>query len=118
MPRGAKPWREGDVRFTHPDRVYWVDVGVTKQDLADYYRAVWDWMAPHVVGRPLSLVRCPEGTKGQCFFQKHASAGLTEQNLRTVIDSKRSAGHRGRGRSTGCSRWCRRACSKSTCAAR
>ncbi len=84
----AKPWKEGDVRFTHPDRVYWVDVGVTKQDLADYYRAVWDWMAPHVVGRPLALVRCPEGTKGQCFFQKHASAGLTEKNLRTVTDSK------------------------------
>jgi bifunctional non-homologous end joining protein LigD len=83
----AKPWDDGDVRLTHPDRVYWVDVGVTKQDLADYYREVWDWMAPHVVGRPLSLVRCPEGTKGQCFFQKHASAGLTERNLRTVTDS-------------------------------
>jgi bifunctional non-homologous end joining protein LigD len=76
------------VRLTHPDRVYWVDVGVTKQDLADYYRAVWRRMAPHVVGRPLALVRCPEGTKGQCFFQKHASAGLDEQALRTVIDSK------------------------------
>ena len=76
------------MRFTHPDRVYWVDVGVTKQDLADYYRSVWDWMAPHVVNRPLALVRCPDGTKGQCFFQKHASAGLTEQHLRTVIDSK------------------------------
>jgi bifunctional non-homologous end joining protein LigD len=46
-------------------------------------------MAPQVVGRPLALVRCPEGTKGQCFFQKHASAGLTEQNLRIVTDSKR-----------------------------
>jgi bifunctional non-homologous end joining protein LigD len=77
-----------DVRLTHPDRVYWVDVGVTKQDLADYYRAVWERMAPHVVGRPLALVRCPEGTKGQCFFQKHASAGLSEKTLRTVIDSK------------------------------
>jgi bifunctional non-homologous end joining protein LigD len=78
-----------DVRFTHPDRVYWADVGVTKQDLADYYRSVWDWMAPHIVSRPLALVRCPEGTSGQCFFQKHASAGLTEANLRTVIDSNR-----------------------------
>jgi bifunctional non-homologous end joining protein LigD len=76
------------VRLTHPDRVYWVDVGVTKQDLADYYRAVWQRMAPHVVGRPLALVRCPAGTKGQCFFQKHASAGLDEKALRTVIDSK------------------------------
>ncbi|MEA2967399.1 MAG: bifunctional non-ous end joining protein LigD [Alphaproteobacteria bacterium] len=79
----------GEVRFTHPDRVYWADVGVTKQDLADYYRAAWDWMAPQVVDRPLALVRCPDGTAGQCFFQKHASAGLTEKNLRTVIDSKK-----------------------------
>jgi bifunctional non-homologous end joining protein LigD len=84
----AKPWSDTDVRFTHPDRVYWVDAGVTKQDLADYYRDVWDWMAAHVHGRPLALVRCPDGTKGQCFFQKHASAGLAEQNLHTVIDSK------------------------------
>src|SRR5581483_7047784 len=59
-----------------------------KQDLADFYRSVWDWMAPHVVGRPLALVRCPDGTKGECFFQKHASAGLLETRLRTVIDSK------------------------------
>jgi bifunctional non-homologous end joining protein LigD len=87
--RSAKPWKEGDVKFTHPDRVYWVDVGITKQDLADYYRGVWDWMAPHVIDRPLSLVRCPDGTKGECFFQKHASAGLTEKNLRTVIDKNR-----------------------------
>jgi len=84
-----KSRKDADVRFTHPDRVYWVDVGVTKQDLAEYYRSVWDWMAPHVVDRPLALVRCPEGTKGQCFFQKHASAGLAEQNLRTVVDAKR-----------------------------
>jgi bifunctional non-homologous end joining protein LigD len=77
------------VRFTHPDRVYWADVGVTKQDLADYYRVVWRWMAPHVVDRPLALVRCPDGTKGECFFQKHASAGLTEKYLKTVIDRNR-----------------------------
>jgi bifunctional non-homologous end joining protein LigD len=85
-PGTAKSWRDGDVRFTHPDRVYWVDVGVTKQNLADYYAGVWDWMAPHVIGRPLALVRCPDGTKGECFFQKHASAGLTERNLRIITD--------------------------------
>jgi len=80
---------EKSVHLTHPDRVYWVDVGVTKRDLADYYRAVWDWMAPQVVGRPLALVRCPDGTKGQCFFQKHASAGISAQNLHTEIDANK-----------------------------
>jgi bifunctional non-homologous end joining protein LigD len=46
-------------------------------------------MRVYVVDRPLALVRCPDGTAGECFFQKHASAGLTEKNLRTLIDSKR-----------------------------
>jgi bifunctional non-homologous end joining protein LigD len=77
-----------DVRFTHPDRVYWPDAGVTKQDLADYYRSVWDWMAPQIVNYPLSLLRCPDGIQGQCFFQKHASAGLDDERLRSVIDGK------------------------------
>ena len=78
----AKAAREGKpaqtaapVKLTHPDRVYWTDAGITKQQLADYYTAVWDHMAPHVVNRPLALVRCPEGVDGQCFFQKHAAAG-------------------------------------------
>ena len=38
---------------------------------------------------PLSLLRCPEGTSGECFFQKHASAGLADDKLRSVIDTKR-----------------------------
>jgi bifunctional non-homologous end joining protein LigD len=77
------------VRFTHPDRVYWEDAGVTKQNLADYYRSVWDYMAPHLIDRPLALVRCPDGTKGECFFQKHASAGLEQTHLKTVVDKNR-----------------------------
>ena len=80
---------EGGVRFTNPDRIYWPDAGVTKQDLADYYASVWDLMAPHVVNVPLSLLRCPDGTKSECFFQKHASAGLNDELLRSVIDTKR-----------------------------
>jgi bifunctional non-homologous end joining protein LigD len=81
--------KSDDVRLTHPERVYWLDVGVTKADLANYYRAVWRWMAPQLIGRPLAMVRCPDGTKGECFFQKHASAGLSEKNLKMVIDKNR-----------------------------
>jgi bifunctional non-homologous end joining protein LigD len=75
-----------EVVLTHPERVYWPDVGVTKADLADYYRKVWPHMAPHMAGRALALVRCPDGTAGECFFQKHVSAGLSAKNLRIVID--------------------------------
>jgi bifunctional non-homologous end joining protein LigD len=31
------------------------------------------WILPHLQNRPLTLVRCPNGCDGQCFFQKHAS---------------------------------------------
>ena len=72
------------VRLTHPDRVYWDDVGVTKYDLADFYVQVWKWMRPHLVGRPIALVRCPEGATGQCFFQKHARAGIPTEHLHLV----------------------------------
>ena len=85
---GGEDGAGGAARFTHPDRVYWPDAGVRKRDLADYYRAVWDLMAPHVAGRPLSLLRCPDGITGQCFFQKHVSAGLDAAGLRTVTDVK------------------------------
>ncbi len=78
----------GNVHLTHPDRVYWVDVGVTKEDLAEYYVSVWDWMAPHVVDRPLALVRCPGGTKGQCFFQKHIADNVKDSPLRHSVDAK------------------------------
>lgn len=63
------------VRLTHPDRVLYAEQGITKADLAAYYAAVADWILPHVAGRPLSLVRCPEGERGACFYQKHFPAG-------------------------------------------
>lgn len=64
------------VHLTHPDRLLFEDAGVTKKVLADYYLAVADHILPHVAGRPLSIVRCPDGAAGQCFFQKHASKGF------------------------------------------
>jgi bifunctional non-homologous end joining protein LigD len=77
----AKPY---SVKLTHPDRVYWEDAGVTKQGLADYYAEVWDWIAPHVVGRVLALLRCPEGATAECFYQKHARAGVDNKRLHLV----------------------------------
>jgi len=75
-PEGKTPQRASPVTLTHPDRVYWPDVGVTKQGLADYYMEVWPRMAPFIVGRPLSLLRCPGGVTDQCFFQKHRWKGM------------------------------------------
>jgi len=61
------------VHLTHPDKVLDPESGLTKQQLADYYWAVAEYMLPHIAHRPLSLVRCPEGSTKPCFFQKHTN---------------------------------------------
>jgi bifunctional non-homologous end joining protein LigD len=62
--------------ITHPDKVLDRASGMTKQVLAAYYFAVAERMLPHVADRPLSVVRCPEGSDKPCFFQKHVGRGL------------------------------------------
>jgi bifunctional non-homologous end joining protein LigD len=61
------------VRLTHPEKILDVTTHLTKQQLADYYWAVAPHMLPHIEGRPLSLVRCPEGSEKECFYQKHVN---------------------------------------------
>jgi bifunctional non-homologous end joining protein LigD len=76
--RPAEPGQEeavAGIHLTNPDRVLYPDQGVTKRALADYYVAVAERMLPHIAGRPLALVRCPQGRAEECFFQKHASQG-------------------------------------------
>lgn len=65
-------------RLTHPERVVFPEGGYSKGDVADYYTRVMDWFLPEIVGRPLSIVRCPEGQGGTCFFQKHHGAGMED----------------------------------------
>jgi len=64
------------IKLTHPDRVIDATTGLTKGDLAAYYRRVADLLLPFVVGRPLALVRCPDGAHAKCFFQKQRAAGM------------------------------------------
>jgi len=64
------------VRLTHPDKILDTKSGLTKQELADYFWAVAPHMLPHIEGRPLSLVRCPDGSGKPCFFQKHTTHTL------------------------------------------
>ncbi|MCB9966003.1 MAG: DNA ligase D [Geminicoccaceae bacterium] len=82
--RGAGDRAPRAVRLTHPDRLYWPEAGVTKEGLADYYAEVWPWMAAFVVGRPLALLRCPQGATRACFFQKHAWKGQSREILKAL----------------------------------
>lgn len=70
-PSASTPAVWHGVRITHAERVVFPDAGFTKGELARYYADVAGWMLPWLHGRPLSLMRCPEGTQRTCFFQKH-----------------------------------------------
>ncbi len=77
----TSPAPRPQIKLTHPDRIYWPDAGVTKQGLADWYAEAWPRMAPHLVNRPVALLRCPGGINGQCFFAKHAWKGQSREIL-------------------------------------
>jgi bifunctional non-homologous end joining protein LigD len=74
--------------ITHPEKVLDETTGLTKQDLADYYAAVSTQMLPYIADRPLSIVRCPEGSGKPCFFQKHVGFGVPK-SVKTVSITKR-----------------------------
>jgi bifunctional non-homologous end joining protein LigD len=61
---------------TNPTRRLFGRSGPTKLDIAVYYALVGDFMLPHILGRPVSLVRCPTGKPQDCFFQRHAFKGM------------------------------------------
>ena len=72
----GKPVTVLGVRITHSDRVVFPDAGCTKGDVAAYYAKVADRMLELAGRRPVSLLRCPDGINGECFFQKHAGKGF------------------------------------------
>jgi len=74
-----RPALHSRVRLTNLDRILFPDSGVTKAEYAAYLEAVSARMGPHVFGRPVSLVRAPDGAGAQTFFQKHAMPGAPKE---------------------------------------
>ncbi len=78
-----------DYPLSHADKVLYPEQGITKRELLDYYALVAERMLPHVAGRPLTLVRCPNGYGKPCFFQKHPGKG-TPDGVRSVPLAEKS----------------------------
>jgi len=89
-PRIRKP--AVGVRISHPDRIIYPDLGISKIQLARYYERIADWIVPHVVGRPLTLVHCPAGIAAPCHFLKHAKAWGPSALRRVRIQEKPKVG--------------------------
>jgi bifunctional non-homologous end joining protein LigD len=73
------------VALSNPDRVYFPDVGVTKRELAAYYEEMAERVLPGLANRPLTLLRCPEGVEGECFYQKHANQSISDAVARVRV---------------------------------
>ncbi len=76
VPAPPDPGKEVAMQISHPGRRMFAGAAYSKQDVADYYQAVAGRLLPEVAGRPLSLLRCPAGRDGDCFFQKHHADSL------------------------------------------
>ncbi|HZO21656.1 MAG TPA: non-homologous end-joining DNA ligase [Steroidobacteraceae bacterium] len=84
------------IRLTNLDRAYWPAdpaaraPAITKRDLIRYLARVSPYMLPHLVNRPLTMIRMPEGIYGERFFQKH-----WEQSLPDFVETIRVySGHK------------------------
>ena len=59
------------IEISSPERVIYPELGLTKKDVADYYATVEPLVMVDAAKRPMTLIRCPGGRTGECFFQKH-----------------------------------------------
>jgi bifunctional non-homologous end joining protein LigD len=88
---GAVPAKTtSSIKVTNPERVIDPSTGITKVTLVRYYESVAERILPHLLDRPVSLVRAPEGITGELFFQKHPETRLP--GLR-VLDRRLWPGH-------------------------
>jgi bifunctional non-homologous end joining protein LigD len=82
----------GGVRISHPDRVIYPELGISKIQFARYFERIGEWILPHVVGRPLTLVHCPNGLASPCHYLKHAKAWGPNLLRRVRIQEKTKIG--------------------------
>lgn len=75
-PASTSPEQVAGVTLSHPDKLYFPEAGITKRQVALYLERSAPHLVPHVKGRPLSLVRCPDGWTKHCFYQKHAERSV------------------------------------------
>jgi bifunctional non-homologous end joining protein LigD len=77
------------VKISHPERLIWKDEGISKLELARYVEAVGEKLVHEVGGRPLTLVRCPDGAGAKCFYQRHlagSKAYIVLDELRELVE--------------------------------
>jgi bifunctional non-homologous end joining protein LigD len=78
------------VQITHPEKVLFPDDGITKAELADYYRTVAPVMLPLVSGRPVTMQRFPNGIGRGGFLQKQIGEYFPDWIERVTAPNRRT----------------------------
>lgn len=71
-----KPHMAKEIKITNPDKIIFPKLGITKEDIVNYYKSVEKRIMPFLDNRLISTVRSPSGMNGEKFFMKH----LNESN--------------------------------------
>lgn len=74
--------------ISNPTKVLFKKEGITKIEVAQYYQDIAPLILPHISDRPLALLRCPEGSTQNCFFQKHISGKIPAEITPITIREK------------------------------
>jgi len=80
------------IRISHPERLIWPSLKITKLGLARYYDGVGERIVPQLARRPLTLVRCPDGAEKKCFYQRHLAMGASPGEVKTFKRERSSKG--------------------------
>ncbi len=81
------------IAISHPDRDLYPDEGITKLELARFYESIAPRILPHLADRPLSVVRCPQGSGKQCFFQKHTHGHFPDAVKSVAVKESKASAH-------------------------
>jgi bifunctional non-homologous end joining protein LigD len=91
MPRPAIA-SERPVTFSNPDKIYFPS-GFTKGEMIRYYLEVAPFILPHLHDRPVTLIRFPEGVKGESFYEKNAPRHAPEWITTFAVPRRHHEGH-------------------------
>src|SRR5437870_4126690 len=85
------------IQVSHPGKLFWPEEGYTKLDLIEFYAEIFPKLQPYVDDRILTMERCPDGMRGQCFYQKEKPKGLPPgtptKRIKNVASSRKSTNY-------------------------
>ena len=89
--------RKLPIQVSNPDKVFWPEEGYTKLDLIEFYAQIFPMLRPYLDDRILTMERCPDGMRGECFYQKEMPMvmppGTPTKRIQNVESSRKSTNY-------------------------